>query len=319
MVSVIVPAYNAESYIENCLKSISNQTCRDIEIIVVDDGSKDKTQEICENFAKEEERLFVYSLEKNSGVSTARNYGISKAHGEYIMFVDADDSMHETYVEVLLNNILSTGADISVCSCTFDTDDLGTGSGECSVIDIEKLLELTFFTHFFPKAVFAKLYRKELVEGLQFMPELRIGEDQVFIFEYFCKCKTCACQQIKLYYYNRGNSSAMRSAFDKRRYDSLYKANLIYEMGVEKFPHLESRFYKVKIRDYVRISLTGFGTKDSDGKKILSVAVQNVKESDFEKLKPYFSKREKVEYILVKYFTPILKIYGLVRRFIHKR
>ncbi len=104
LISIIIPAYNIEKYIERCINSILNQTYKNLEIIIIDDGSKDKTSKICDIIAKSEKRIHVYH-NKNHGVSYSRNYGIKKATGEYIAFIDGDDTIEKTYIEELYNKI----------------------------------------------------------------------------------------------------------------------------------------------------------------------------------------------------------------------
>ena len=103
-ISIIVPVYNTEKYLSKCLNSLIKQTYKDIEIIVVNDGSKDKSLEIAKKFAKQDNRIKVFNKE-NGGLSSARNFGIEKASGEYIGFVDSDDYIKENMFEILYNMI----------------------------------------------------------------------------------------------------------------------------------------------------------------------------------------------------------------------
>ena len=113
MVSVIIPVYNVEEYIERCVQSVIDQTFSDIEIILVDDGSKDNSGAICDRYANEDSRVLVIH-KKNGGLSDARNVGIEKSHGEYITFVDGDDCISSDYVSYLFEIINTFNADIAV-------------------------------------------------------------------------------------------------------------------------------------------------------------------------------------------------------------
>ena len=115
LISIIVPVYNSEKYLEKCISSILNQTYKNIEIIIVDDGSKDKSVEICDNFSKNNKNIKVFH-KKNEGVSIARNYGISKAKGDYILFIDSDDTIAKEMIYSLYNNLVDNDADISMCN-----------------------------------------------------------------------------------------------------------------------------------------------------------------------------------------------------------
>lgn len=112
-VSVIIPAYNAEKYIERSVKSVLSQTYTNLEIILVDDGATDSTGMICDELASKDSKIKVFH-KKNGGMSDARNFGINEASGDYICFLDADDTYHDTFVEKLLQEIISYNADIAV-------------------------------------------------------------------------------------------------------------------------------------------------------------------------------------------------------------
>lgn len=114
LVSVVLPIYNVEKYLPKCLDTIINQSYRRIEILLVDDGATDSSGDICEQYAKKDNRIRVFH-KKNGGLSDARNYALDYIKGEYIAFVDSDDYVNEKYIEVLLSNALETGADISIC------------------------------------------------------------------------------------------------------------------------------------------------------------------------------------------------------------
>ena len=114
-VSVIIPVYNCEKYIEECIESLINQTLQECEFIFVNDGSKDKSEEIIKKYADKDERITLIN-QKNSGVSVARNIGIKKAVGEYIGFVDADDYVESDYYEKLYNTAKNNNCSIVVCN-----------------------------------------------------------------------------------------------------------------------------------------------------------------------------------------------------------
>lgn len=114
MISIIVPVYNVELYIHQCIDSIVNQTYQDIEILLIDDGSTDKCRNICDEYARIDHRIRVFHTE-NKGLSAARNLGLREARGEYIGFVDSDDWIEPNMYEVLLQQLEKNGAEISVC------------------------------------------------------------------------------------------------------------------------------------------------------------------------------------------------------------
>ena len=111
-VSIIVPVYNVEKYIDRCLNSLVNQTLKETEIIIVNDNTPDNSMKICEEYAKRDNRIKIYNKEQNEGLGLTRNYGIKKANGEYIAFVDSDDYVDNDFYEKLYNKIIKTNTDV---------------------------------------------------------------------------------------------------------------------------------------------------------------------------------------------------------------
>lgn len=122
-ISVIVPVYNTEQYLETCLNSIINQTYKDIEIIVVNDGTKDNSQDIINRFSNKYPQLIKSYIKENGGLSDTRNYGIEKSTGQYITFIDSDDYISHDMLEKLYESIITNSADVSACECFFQYSD----------------------------------------------------------------------------------------------------------------------------------------------------------------------------------------------------
>ena len=169
-VSVIVPVYNVEKYLKQCLDSIVDQTLEDLEIVLVDDGSVDSSGTICDEYAKKDSRIEVIH-KANGGLSDARNVGISKAKGRYIGFVDSDDYIKEDMYEILLNLIKKYDADVSICNL-YDVIDGNecirnkeNGIREYSRLDIlkEVLLDKNIQSY-----AWNKLYEKELFDEIKY-------------------------------------------------------------------------------------------------------------------------------------------------------
>ena len=121
LISIIIPVYRVEKYLEECLNSVINQTYANLEIILIDDGSPDRCGQICDEYAKKDERIEVIHQE-NQGVSNARNHGIEMAKGKYITFIDSDDYLEQDYIKYLYDEITKFNADISICG-TIDIDE----------------------------------------------------------------------------------------------------------------------------------------------------------------------------------------------------
>lgn len=201
-ISVIVPVYNAQHYLEKCLDSITGQSYRNLEIILVDDGSKDKSGEICDRYAAADGRIKVIHRE-NGGISAARNSGLNIATGEYYGFADSDDWMESDMYQFLQNDLTSTGADIAVCGFfrTFDKfEEPNDRSHTRRVMKRAEALDWLLQDRLLQNYYWCKLYKRELFNGIR-MPEGRTFEDaftQHLIFE---KARKVVLHNIPKYHY----------------------------------------------------------------------------------------------------------------------
>ncbi len=213
MISVIIPVYNSENCIKKCVQSVLSQTYRNIEVLLIDDGSSDNSFSVCRDLSDYDERVKVFHQE-NCGVSMARNRGIELAVGEYIAFVDSDDYLDENYLKILLDNAKEHKADI--CCCDF-YEILG---GEVVQIETPKVLnsrkiensnellrDLVLSKECYGTCVWGKLIHRKLVEKVRFRP-LKFGEDQMFMYDLFSLNPTVYLNSYKGYYYVRNENSA---------------------------------------------------------------------------------------------------------------
>lgn len=208
LISVIVPIYKVEKYLNKCVKSIINQTYKNLEIILVDDGSPDNCGKICDKLAERDDRIRIIH-KKNGGLSSARNAGIEIANGEYIGFVDSDDYIKEDMYEILLNLIKKYDADVSICNL-YDVIDGNecirnkeNGIREYSRLDIlkEVLLDKNIQSY-----AWNKLYEKELFDEIKY-PIGKKYEDIGTTFYLFEKCnKIVVTSEPEYYYLKRADS-----------------------------------------------------------------------------------------------------------------
>lgn len=219
LVSVVIPCHNVEEYIEECIESIINQTYKNLQIILIDDGSKDSTFDIIKKWLMTDSRIEYY-YQENKGVSAARNLGNSKIKGDYFSYVDSDDSIEEDYIEVLLNKIVETGADFVCCSQYFEKDENGQKNKELKAIDGEliccdpekvfkKIYSSFLFKDMAIKAT-SKLYKKELLRLFVF-PEGKTNEDAWISIDVFTKCKRMVFIPNCLYFYRINHDSIMHT------------------------------------------------------------------------------------------------------------
>ena len=244
MVSVIVPVYNVCDFLEKCVKSIISQTYREIEILLIDDGSTDGSSEICDNFMKYDQRVFVKHI-NNSGVSNARNIGIELARGKYIVFVDSDD-----YIKVNLIEKLVAAADKNktelVC-CGIEQIELDGkirkfyGTKKEKIYRQEDII-LGFFDRPHIKdymyGPFNKLFLRELLGNFRFNTSLRMGEDFLFVFQYLSCCRTICILDECLYVYVKRPNSAMTATFNDKRMDYIKSVEIIESICKECYPYV---------------------------------------------------------------------------------
>ena len=189
-ISVVVPIYNVEKYLEKCIKSILNQTYNNLEIILVNDGSTDNCLNICKKFEKIDKRIFVINKE-NGGLSEARNYGIDKATGKYITFVDSDDYIDEDYLEFLYKNLIINNCDISICNPRIVYEDGGKSRTlykycfpQNIVLEGEKALEMMLYQKKFDNSAWGKLYKINLFDEIRY-PVGKLYEDIATTYKTF--------------------------------------------------------------------------------------------------------------------------------------
>lgn len=220
MISVIIPAYNAEKYIARSINSVLEQTYRDTEVLVVNDGSTDSTQAIVESFCITHEQVKLINT-KNRGVSCARNTGIEHASGEFISFLDADDELLPDALSNMLDGLLKSGADICSTGCFQRNRAIDTYTKKLIVWDkitgIKKALMDSGPTH----ACWAKLFRRSKLSSVRFPEGKRVHEDSFFIFSCLTSGMTMAIFDYPTYVYYAVSGSASRSGFSDKMFDML--------------------------------------------------------------------------------------------------
>lgn len=222
LISVIMPVYKTEeSHLRKAIESVINQSYRELEIVLVDDGSPDQCGAICDTYAETDNRVQVIH-KKNGGVSSARNCGLETVTGDYVFFVDSDDTLEENAIEILFSITKTANSDITICSCRHVKEN-NKGKPNCdaeqrclkTVESSEAVKNLSYNVHVFeelePTAVWGKLYKKAVVQNLRFNENMNIGED--FVFNYFANCnsKVVTYCNLKLYNYNFVETSLMNN------------------------------------------------------------------------------------------------------------
>lgn len=205
-VSIIIPVYNVEKYLEKCLDSVINQTYKQIEIIIINDGSNDATLDIIKKYSKENKKI-KYISQKNSGQSIARNKGLSIATGDYIMFVDGDDYIDESMVEELIKPCLED-KEIEISFCDYYLDNEGEKIFDYVIKEKNIILKKAFVLS--APSPCLKLFKREILENFKF-PENIIYEDLASIPILLAKSNKIFYVRKHLYYYRQHSNSTTRN------------------------------------------------------------------------------------------------------------
>lgn len=215
MITIIVPVYKVQEYLNRCVDSILNQTFTDFELLLVDDGSPDNCGKMCDEYAEKDSRVFVIH-QKNSGLSAARNTGINwfyeQGRSDYITFVDSDDWLHPEYLSILMNGIIENDVKISVCNYKRITTE--TPYENFDNIDYELTSPEDFLLNHSWQYNYAwgKLYHKDVFKDIQY-PVGKNFEDAFTTYKTLHKCEKIAYTELQLYYYLRNDQGISRSAW----------------------------------------------------------------------------------------------------------
>jgi glycosyltransferase involved in cell wall biosynthesis len=244
-ISIIVPVYNVESFIHECIKSILEQTFIDFELILVDDGSSDNSGSICDEYSKIDKRIKVIHKE-NGGQSSARNRGIDAANGEFIGFVDSDDWVHHDMYRTLYSLGMETNAEIIACNLLkFDKNSTGhlyTNNTTDQLFDRNSAMHELYLNERLTFSPCNKLYKKELFQGIRFK-EGYILEDMDFAYRIIHQANRIYYTGQALYNYRYNETSTMRKVFAKQRLDEFEVRKNMYLFYRENYPGIANEVY----------------------------------------------------------------------------
>ena len=228
LISVIVPVYNSEKHLKKCIDSVFSQTYQNWELVLVDDGSSDTSGEICDYYSWSDKRVKVIH-QNNAGVSAARNTGIETAGGQYIMFIDSDDSITEDCIEILYTYLTNNQADIAA-GRTCDEKYAWNAQKDMILWRGDEGIRNSLMDNPFTYAAWGKLYHRDAIGDVRFRTDIRINEDSFFVFQVLCRKPVFICVNQRIYYYNNNPESASRAAFSEKFFDIIKVSDLKYEI-----------------------------------------------------------------------------------------
>lgn len=318
MISVIVPIYNSEKYLRQCINSLIRQTYEDIEVLLIDDGSKDGSSEICLEYTKNDKRI-KYIYQENQGVSSARNTGLDNLSGEYVLFVDSDDWLPENAIELMCEKAATTEADLVIGSYTeiYSTHENSIVFNIESIKakdEIAKYLGQSFLTAI-ASSPCVKLFRVSKISDLRFDRTMSLGEDLFFNLHYFRRIENVEIISDCCYYYRITDELSLTKSYKDNYYTAMRE---IYKYANNYFDEIEELYSCDVCREKVAYKLFSFAiafavrqVEQNYPKKSCLVYIKNLgRDSSFlDAIRNVgsCSFAERVIILLMKY-----KLYGLI-------
>lgn len=230
-ISIIVPVYNVEKYLNRCLDSIINQSFNDFELILINDGSTDKSGIICDKYAQIDKRVRVIH-KKNEGVSLTRNLGISIAKGDYITFIDSDDWIEQDFLKKAIEYIKENNVSILITGFVFENNKkiFNIFNGKKDEIILNNEIKKEFLKqNKFSWTVYDKFYKKEIIKKYKFDSRFKIGEDMLFCWQMFKNVEEIGYLPLYKYHYDISASQTMTSDFSLKWFDGIKVKKMIYK------------------------------------------------------------------------------------------
>lgn len=248
LVSVIVAIYNIDKYLDDCIRSIIKQSYKNLEILLVNDGSTDNSEEICKKWAKKDNRIILCSQE-NQGLSVVRNQGIKKALGKYTLFVDGDDVLDLNMIMQLVHHIQKAKCDLILCNYQMISEEAHYVETKCDEYKVNivfpEQVHLNLLNHIEYPAIWNGLYKTELIKNITF-PIGKKNEDVFWKYKAIDQCNTIGIIQEKFYGYRIRNGSLMQQKFTLKDLDAL-------EGTVERAKYLGKKYPKLKCPAYTEV------------------------------------------------------------------
>lgn len=304
-ISIIVPVYNVEEYLTNCIESLLNQTFKDFELILVNDGSTDNSLEICKKYKNIDNRICIVD-KKNGGLSSARNAGLDVAKGDYIGFIDSDDYVHPEMYEILYKKMVENSADISLCNFkkvyNYDEELLKNNKNIEQKILIESMSNIEALEKMDEEngvvliVAWNKLYKRDLFRNLRYKHGA-IHEDEFIVHRILYDAKKVIYVNEQLYFYMQRDGSIMNNITKITRIDYLLALSDRIKFFNEKgLKHLQYKYEETYLYEIFRV-YPNFERKKNYIKKLL-LRIDFLKLINILKKNPYYSFKEKIVWVI---------------------
>lgn len=314
LISVIVPVYNVEKYVDKCIESLINQSYKNLEILLINDGSTDLSEEICRKWAKKDFRIQVFNKE-NGGLSDARNFGLDRCNGDFVAFVDSDDIINKEMFNVMLNLSKETSSDIVQCDFLKFKDE-NTIINEKEEYKIKEFSNIEAIENHYKEELkistvvaWSKLYKRKLFNEIRF-PKGKLHEDEFTTYKLLYKANKITYTNQKLYYYRDTPNSIMNCTYNIKRLDLIeaLRERLVF---IDKINN--QYLYNIALNNYYMILIFAYNSykKYNGDDKSTLIKVRNESKRVFKELK---SRRiiEKNNKILFKAFNLNPTFYKLI-------
>lgn len=235
VVSVLVPVYNVDSYLPQCIDSILGQTYPHLQIILLDDGSTDKSFEIMQFYASKDSRLEIYH-QQNHGVSITRNKLLEKVKGDYILFIDADDWLELNMIKFLVDKLEEYQADMVTCGNVID-DARASKTFTQKIYFREKAIERFLYHQEFRGTLWNKLMKASIIQNCKFQPGISLGEDALFCWHVLQNTSSVLFTDRQLYHYRMNDDSICHSTFGPKKLSAHYAWEQICAETMQWYPH----------------------------------------------------------------------------------
>ena len=234
-VSILIPAYNVEKYLPICLDSVLGQTYHDLQVVIIDDGSKDCTLEVCKNYSEKDDRVEYYTQE-NRGVAETRNHLLSKVKGEYVLFVDADDWIELDMVEYLVSLATENSAEMVTCDRLINDAKPIVSQPNINILSQNEAIKDFLYHDYFIGSLWNKLIKTSLLKDKSFNKAISYGEDALFVWNVLQDVDTVVVSTKQLYHYRMNEASISHQSFGEKKLTGHLTWQLITDDVIQSWP-----------------------------------------------------------------------------------